>query len=306
MEAVTGKVQFNSTSQTALVNVSGAGSCGAVNVSLSEFPVMYGHFAQPCSEANIGSSIFTFTADPMSNSPINMSRLFEQRSNLDDLSLSLQTCNGTKVCTTVSQGQTLLTRQARFTESIVGNIYIRFNLDMTNPRLLADLKTVGQVSISQTNITLFGSTSTVTSCDILLESLDPSALANLGVIKVGHPLHLQKSRLDFTSFNTAYSFLLLNIESKYTCAQIYNISEKQVTAVVNMRGIKGSFSFHQASPFDVTKIRVQLTNLGRRVGPYHVHHYPVPSVGSSLCSNGLVQYTRHLQKKNCYQKGSLE
>ncbi|KAM4585276.1 uncharacterized protein cusr [Odontesthes bonariensis] len=55
-----------------------------------------------------------------------------------------------------------------------------------------------------------------------------------------------------------------------------------------MRGIKGSFSFHQASPFDVTKIRVQLTNLGRRVGPYHVHQYPVPSVGSSLCSNDNV------------------
>ncbi|KAF6723876.1 hypothetical protein FQA47_015742 [Oryzias melastigma] len=44
MDGVTGLVSFNSTSQTALVNISGAGSCGSLNFSLSEFPVMYGHF----------------------------------------------------------------------------------------------------------------------------------------------------------------------------------------------------------------------------------------------------------------------
>uniref|UniRef100_A0A3P9JLK0 Superoxide dismutase copper/zinc binding domain-containing protein n=1 Tax=Oryzias latipes TaxID=8090 RepID=A0A3P9JLK0_ORYLA len=61
-----------------------------------------------------------------------------------------------------------------------------------------------------------------------------------------------------------------------------------VRAVVNMRGIMGYFSFFQTSPFDLTRITVNLTNLNQ-VGPYHVHQFPVPnSIGSGLCSNANV------------------
>lgn len=291
MGGVTGQVQFNSTSQTATVQLSGAGSCGSLNFSISEFPVMYGHHAQPCSEANIGSSVFTFTADPTLNLTINMSRLFERSSNIDDFSLTLQTCNGIKVCTVVSQDQTLLTCQARFTGPIAGNVYIRLNKGETNPRVLADLVTIGQVNASQTNITLFGSTSTAANCNVLLGSLDPSALSSLGVVKIGTPSQPAKSRLDLTSFNMKNGFLLLRMGSSYKCAQIYFVPEKQVSAVINMRGIKGYFRFRQASPFDVTEFRVNLTNLQSRVGPYHVHCFPVPSVRSppsSMCSNDNV------------------
>lgn len=289
MEGVMGQVQFDSVSQMATVNVSGAGSCDSLNFSLSEFPVMYGHFAQPCSEANIGSSVFTFTAD--SNSATNVSYVFEKRSNLDDFSLTLHTCNGTKVCTVVSRRQTLLTRQARFTGPIAGNIYVRLNTNQTNPRILADLVTIGQVSASQTNITLFGSVSTAASCDVLLGSLDTSALTSLGVLKVGTPLQPEKSRLDLTSFNINTGFLLLPMGSSYKCAQIYNMPAKQVSAVVNMRGIKGYLLFRQASPFDLTELKVNLNNLQSRVSTFHVHNFPVPSVRmppSSMCSNDNV------------------
>ncbi|XP_035493913.1 uncharacterized protein cusr [Scophthalmus maximus] len=291
MGGVTGQVQFDSTFQTATVTVSGAGSCGPINFSLSVFPVMYGHFAQPCLESNIGSSIFTFTADSVSNSTVNVSSLFEQSPNLDDLSLTLQTCNGTKVCTVVSQGQTFLTRQARFTGPIAGNVYIRLNKGETNPRLLADLVTIGQVNASQTNITLLGSTSTAASCDVLLGSLDASTLTNLGVVKVGTPLQPEKTRLDKTGLSNSPGFLLFHMGSSYKCAQVYNVPGKQVTAVVNMRGIKGYLSFRQASCFDVTELRVNLTNLQNKVGPYHVHLFPLPSVRSpppSQCSNDNV------------------
>ncbi|XP_029293117.1 uncharacterized protein cusr [Cottoperca gobio] len=291
MGGVTGQVHFNSTSHMATVNVSGAGSCGSLNISLSMFPVMYGHHAQPCSEANIGSSVFTFTADPSSNPTINVSRLLEHSSNLNDFSLTLQTCNGTKVCTVVSQVQTQMTYQARFTGPIAGNIYMRFNKGRTNPRVLADLVTIGQVNASNTNITLFGSKSTGASCNVLLESLDSSALTNLGVVKIGTPSQPEKSRLDLTSFNINNRFLVFRMGSSYKCAQIYIVPEKQVSAVVNMRGIKGYLSFRQASPFDVTELRVNLTNLKSRVGSYHVHNFPLPSVmspSSSRCSNDNV------------------
>lgn len=291
MGGVTGQVQFDSASQTAVFKVSGAGSCGALNFSLSQFPVMYGHHAQPCSEANIGPGVFSFSADPASNLTINTSRLFEQSSNLDDLSLTLYTCNATRVCTRVSRGQTLSTLQARFTGPIAGNVYVRHDTGNTNSWLLADLVTIGQVNASQTIVTLFGSTSTAASCDVLLGSLDPSALRNLGVVKVGTPSKPEKSRLDSTSINANNNFLLIRMGSSYKCAQIYSVQEKKVSAVLNMRGIKGYLSFRQASPFDVTEVRVNLTNLQGRVGPYHVHLFPVPSVRSpqsSMCSNDNV------------------
>lgn len=291
MGGVTGLVRFDSTSQMATLNISGAGSCGSVNLSITEFPVMYGHFAQPCSEANIGSSIFSFTANPASNTAINVSNLFVLRSSLDDFSMTLQTCNGTKVCTVVSQGQKLLTGQARFTGPIAGNVYVRHSSEPPNDWLLTDLVTVGKVNASQTNVTLFGSLSTAANCDVLLGSLNPSSLNTLGVVKVGTPLQPQKSYLDLKSFNTNTSFLLFQMSSGYKCAQIYNLPEKHVTAVVNMRGIKGYFSFHQASPFSTTELRLNLTNLQSKVGPYHVHLFPIPSVRnplSRLCSNDNV------------------
>ncbi|KAM4612287.1 uncharacterized protein cusr [Polymixia lowei] len=291
MGGVTGQIRFDSSSQTASVIVSGAGTCDSLNISLTEFPVMHGHFAEPCSEANIGSSIFAFATDSASNSTVNVSSLFEQRSNLDDLSLTLETCNRTKVCAVVSRGQTFMTRQARFSGSIAGNVYIRLNTGLTHIRFLADLATIGQVNASQTNITLFGSVSTVANCDILLGSLDPSALTQLGVLKVGTPLQPAKSRFDLTTFNTNTFFLLHKMGSGYRCAQLYTVQRKELRAVVDMRGIKGYLSFQQASPFDVTELRVNLTNLQSRLGPYHVHLFPLPSLRSppqSLCSNDNV------------------
>ncbi|XP_029949185.1 uncharacterized protein cusr [Salarias fasciatus] len=288
MGGVMGQVRFNATSQTAMVNVTGVGSCSSVNVSLTEFPVMFGHFAEPCSEANIGSSIFNFTADPSSNADINVQQVFQQRSSLNDLSLVLQTCNGSKVCTVVGQDQTALTKQARFTEDIAGNVYIRSNSDNTSPRLLTDLMTIGQVNASKTNITLFGSESSAANCTSLLEGLDASALTRLGDVDVGTPLQLQKSRLNVSNDISSLRFLLYSMGSNFKCARIYNVAEKKVSAVMNMNGIQGHISFVQASPFDLTELRVNLTNLRSRVAGYHVHHFPVPPLGaseSSRCAN---------------------
>uniref|UniRef100_A0A3Q3BBY2 Superoxide dismutase copper/zinc binding domain-containing protein n=1 Tax=Kryptolebias marmoratus TaxID=37003 RepID=A0A3Q3BBY2_KRYMA len=64
--------------------------------------------------------------------------------------------------------------------------------------------------------------------------------------------------------------------------------EKVVGAVLNMRGIKGYFRFQQASPFDLTQIDVNLTNLENKVGPYHVHLFPVSSLRPNPCSNDNV------------------
>lgn len=288
MRGVTGRIEFNSTSQTADVRLSGAGSCASLNFSISEFPVMYGHFSRPCSEGNVGSSLFTFTADPRLTSTIDASRLFKQRSNLDDVSLTLQTCDATTVCTVVRGGTTLLTQQARFYGPIAGNVYIRLNRGEAGVHVLSDLAANGQGAGSHTEVALFGSKSTAANCKVLLGSLDRSALSRLGTLKTGTPSQPVKSRLDLTGFDTHTAFLLLPAGSGYECARLYPLPEKQVSAVMSMRGIQGYLHFRQASPFDVTEFRLNLTNLQSRVGPYHVHNFPVPSVRSplpSICSN---------------------
>ncbi|XP_062420638.1 uncharacterized protein cusr isoform X2 [Pungitius pungitius] len=291
MGGVTGQVQFDTTSRMASFNLSGTGTCGPLNFSLNQFPVMYGHFAEPCSEANIGSSVFDFMMNPISNIVVPMQTFLESNTNLDDYSLTLQTCSGTRVCAVVSRGQTLQTYQARFTSPIAGNVYIRLNSGSPEPRLLADLVTIGQVNAVQANTTVFVSTSTAASCEVLLANLDNSALTTLGTVKVGTPPRPAKCRLSLNSFNTSHRFLLLPMGSSYMCAQIYAVPEKQVSAVVNMREIKGYLSFRQASPFDVTFLRVNLTNLQNLVATYFVHGFPLPYVttpSSNRCTNDSV------------------
>ncbi|XP_057700243.1 uncharacterized protein cusr [Corythoichthys intestinalis] len=291
MGGVMGQVQLDSISQTATISVSGAGSCGPLTFSITEFPVMYGHFREPCVEANIGSSVFTFTADPESGANVDLSSLFEQRSFLDDLSMSIQTCNDTTVCTVISRNETVLTSQARFTEEIAGNVYIRRNEGDTNSRLLIDLVTNGQVNASSTTMTLFSSESSATSCNVLLGSLDASALRNLGEITIGTPLQPGKSRLEIDNYNTLTTFLILDLNSTFLCAKIYQVPEKQVNATFDMKGIDGYIRFRQASPFDQTELQLNLNNLRSMVGPYHVHNFPVPSGRTSvsnLCSNDNI------------------
>ena len=292
MGGVRGWVRFDSEARTATVNVVGAGTCGSINVTLSSFPVMFGHFVQPCQERQVGPRVFTFSSSTTSNATVNVSPLFERDTILDDLSLTLETCNGAKACTVIRRGgQTILTRQARFYGSVAGNVYIRQNgvPNESQIRVLSDLATIGQVNATKTNVSAFAYQNRATSCDDLLGNLDVYALSTLGELSVGTPLEPVKSRLDLTFFGS--DFLILKIGSAYRCAEFLTVEKKEVHVLVDMRGVIGYFSFRQASPFDVTEVRANLSGLQSRVGPYHVHQFPLPQTQSppqSMCSNDNV------------------
>ncbi|KAJ0033194.1 hypothetical protein NQD34_000301 [Periophthalmus magnuspinnatus] len=293
MGGVTGQVQFDSVSQMATLNISGAGSCSSLNLSLTEFPVMYGNVAQPCSESHIGRRIFNFSADGP-NSTVSVSELFSNRSRLDDYSLIIRTCDGTEVCAVVIGDQKLLTRQARFTGSIAGNVYLRYTPELTNQWLLMDLVRVDLFGVDQidtNNVVISGSSSTAANCEEFLQNINSPPLNNLSEVALSPTMRPQKVRLDLNNSNENTRFFVFSYGTVSQCAQIDDLPGKQVSAMINMKGIKGYFKFQQDSPFSVTELTVNLTNLQSKVGPYHVHLFPVPSLRnplSSLCSNDNI------------------
>ncbi|XP_056125745.1 uncharacterized protein cusr [Rhinichthys klamathensis goyatoka] len=289
MEGITGWINFDSTELKSTVNLTGTGTCRSFNISLTTFPVMYGHFASPCQKSNIGDSVFTFSVGTP-QAAMNVSALFEQHLSLEALSVLVETCNGTRICAGLMSESQVRTWQARFFSPVGGNIFIRQVTGETGARVLSDLRTLNQTR-TFTNVTILVSQSSTTNCTTLLGSLDPKSLTKLGFLSVGSPLEPVKSRLEISALSSGVRFAVLDLTSSYACAEIRKVELKVVSAVLNMQGIKGYFTFHQPSPFDLTTITVNLTNLDRRVGPYHVHQFPLPQMRSpsdSSCSNNNV------------------
>lgn len=292
MAGVTGSVWFDSIQQTATVNLSGTGvqTCGSFNLTLTEFPVMYGHVAQPCEKAHIGERVITLSVNT-SVSVVNISRMLQQTPNLEARSLLVKTCNGMKACAGVIAESKVTTWQARFFRVVAGNIYLRQIIGQPNATLLSDLVSLNQNNHSFANVTVFLSQSSAASCEALLGSLNPNSLIKLGQLMVGTPLVPVKSRLEIPSFDAGFHFALISLSSEYTCAEIRTLEPKEVSALIDMRGVKGYITFYQLSPFDLTTLSVNLTNLNRRVGSYHVHLFPTPQMRSppeSTCSNDNV------------------
>ncbi|KAA0712361.1 hypothetical protein E1301_Tti018635 [Triplophysa tibetana] len=290
MMGVTGWVFFDSTDQKATVNLTGTGTCRSYNISLTTFPVMYGHFASPCQKSHIGDNVFTFSIN-MTQTFVNVSTLFAKNPRLDAFSVLVETCNGTRACTgLMPESQQIKTWQARFFSPVAGNVYIRQVTGEQGAGILSNLQDVKQTRTFQ-NVSILVSQSLATSCAMLQGSLNPASLTNLGLLNVGSPLEPVKSRLDIATFSSGVRFAVLNLGSSYGCAEIRSVAPKVVSAVLNMRGIKGKYTFRQESPFDLTTITVNLTNLNKRVGPYHVHQFPVPEMGSpsvGSCSDNNV------------------
>ncbi|KAG9261310.1 hypothetical protein AMEX_G26316 [Astyanax mexicanus] len=289
MAGVTGWVRFNSNEQRATVNLTGTDTitCGAFNLSITEFPVMYGHMAQVCDKAHIGQSVFTLSMNT-GGSVVNISDIFKQRSSLEALSVLVETCSGRKACAGILAFKSRVnTWQARFFSKVAGNVYLRQVSGEQGATLLADLVSVDP-NDSVANVNVFLCQSSAVSCAKLLVSLNPTNLKNVGQLKVGSPLEPVKSRLEISSFSAEFRFALIKLTSGYSCADLRTLETKIVSALIDMRGIKGEIIFHQSSPFDLTTLTVNLTNLNGRVGPYHVHLFPTPTQRSppeSTCSN---------------------
>ncbi|XP_051778125.1 uncharacterized protein cusr [Erpetoichthys calabaricus] len=289
MAGVKGSVKFDSSTKIATVNLTG--TCNVVNISLNEFPVMFGHYAHPCLEMNLGKKVYKFSSLQIDET-INVTDLFHVWPNLVDLSLIVeQSCNisESRACSVVRKSGNVKTWQAKFYSPVAGNVYIRQNEGEDQIRFLSDLVDITKIG-SLTNVSVYMQ-SGPSSCDLLISSLNKSALLPLGIMRVGSNGQTEKSRIEVANLTGIRTFALLGTGTVFACAEIRKLEPKEVTAVINMKGIKGTIIFSQTSPFESTELKVSLSNLRNSVGPYHVHQFPVPPKKSSnedICSNDNV------------------
>ncbi|XP_060698253.1 uncharacterized protein cusr [Hemiscyllium ocellatum] len=282
MEGVQGTLQFNTSSRNIQIDLEA--DCGQFSISLHEFPVMYGNSRDPCNESNIGEEVYSFMANT-THGTVMESSLFQITSDLSDLSVTIHGCaNASTACATVRKVGSTSTWQGKFFSPVAGQVYIRQNAGENTWRILTDLMAIAESSKGVRNVTLHLQTG-ADKC-----SPAPEAGTLLGTFKVGTPLSPVKSRSDgiILPDKTPSLFLYLHNGTEWFCTEVQELRAKEVCASIDMKGVKGTFKFHQVSPFDATIYTVSLRNLQQLAGPYHVHRFPVPprrTPGDELCAN---------------------
>lgn len=286
MGKVLGTVEFNKTSQKITINLST--DCAQVDISIHEFPVMYGNSKDPCSEANVGEKIYGFIANSTTETLAD-NKLFQMKSDLSDLSLVIAGCrNGSKACATLKKDVSTNTWQGKFFSSVAGDVYIRQNDGESTARVLANLMVIND-SLGQMNVTLYLQDG-ATSCTAAAQNSGQSNRFLLGIFKVGTPLNHVKSRIDGVTLpgGSPKPLLYMYDGAAWSCAEVQRMEAKQVWAYMDMKGVKGTFKFRQVSPFDVTDYSVSLMNLRSMASAYHVHNFPLPqrrTTWDNLCGN---------------------
>uniref|UniRef100_UPI00398F3DEE uncharacterized protein cusr n=1 Tax=Pristiophorus japonicus TaxID=55135 RepID=UPI00398F3DEE len=289
MVGIRGTVEFNTTSQWIIINL--PATCGQFNISLHEFPVMYGNSEDPCNESNIGEKIYGFMANS-SNEALMESRLFQLKSNLSDLSVIIEGCgNASKACGTVRKVGNTKTWQGKFFSSIAGDVYIRQNDGESWARILTDLMAINDSELEM-NVSLYLQVGAA-SCTPPAQINGPNNWTLLGTFKVGTPLNPVKSRSDGVTLldRNPKQFLYMYDGTEWSCTEVRAVEVKQVWAYIDMNAVKGIFKFRQVSPFDTTDYTVSLMNLRQQASAYHVHNFPVPqrrTRDDQLCGNDNV------------------
>ncbi|KAJ1126000.1 hypothetical protein NDU88_004413 [Pleurodeles waltl] len=268
MGGIKGYIEINSLQKTAVQNLTS--TCeGVISVSLHEFPVMYGHYSEPCGQANIGDQLYTFTFNKSEypSGAFNVSGLFGAITDMDDLSLVVKMCNSQACGNLQKQGVTVRTWQAKFYNSVLGEAYFRQQGGNTSLTVLTDLVTARAEESSALNVSMY----LATTCNLY----ESTANFSVGVLKVGILPTAIKSGLRVPNI-TVQQYASLRFKDRWVCAELHLLEPKSVNAIIDMNGVKGLFKFTQVSPFDPTQISVDLRNASGLEKYYHVHKFPVP------------------------------
>ncbi|XP_030053408.1 uncharacterized protein LOC115466359 [Microcaecilia unicolor] len=264
MAGIKGNLKFDSIHQMAVINLTGL--CEQTVFSVHEYPVMYGHFPDPCHQENIGDQLSQFIVNDTSQ-PVNVEELFQRNNSLTDFSILVQSC-GLEACATVrTKANTTQTWHAKFYTSLAGEVHFRQHNGEGPLTVLTDLIALDEEHNTELTVTMH----LLSRCDNILNEHSPTDFIP---IKVGTPQKKVKSHLELPG-TKIQAFVHLNYKDQWLCAEVRELLPIDATAVINMKGTKGSFHFRQISPFDPTQLVVKLENLSNNISYFHVHQYPV-------------------------------
>ena len=68
--------------------------------------------------------------------------------------------------------------------------------------------------------------------------------------------------------------------TKLACANLMELLPRRVSATFDMKGVRGTATFLQLSPWDTTEVKLQLSGLQGEAGGFHVHEYPLPPLSA--------------------------
>ncbi|XP_029440847.1 uncharacterized protein LOC115080656 isoform X2 [Rhinatrema bivittatum] len=279
MGGMKGSLELDSVQETAVLNLTGL--CEQTVFSLHEYPVMYGHFPHPCHQENIGNQLFQFAVNDTSH-PVKIQDLFQKHRSLADFSVLVESC-GLKACATIrTKIGTAQTWHAKFYTSVAGEVHFRQHNGGDSLIILTDFIALDEEYHKELNVTMYFTSK----CDPQTSNRNEQDLTPLGEVKVGSPQEKLKSHME-VPITIIQRFALLRYRDQWICAEVRELLPINATAIINMKGSKGSFHFQQTSPFEPTQLTVKLKNLNSNISQYHVHHYPVPpreSAEENRCS----------------------
>ncbi|XP_063809288.1 uncharacterized protein LOC135020952 [Pseudophryne corroboree] len=265
MAGITGSLSIDTTTGILSANLTGA--CGMVNISIHEFPVIYGASRNPCDVGAIGPSCYNVTMKEDGQVAIDRNVRYDGRS------LALETC-GQQICVNlVGRNGSQTSWKAIFHSFIIGQVYFLTSSSLDSITAVVELAVLEGMSMS--NASLFFS-----------DSCQMTNAYSLGSAEVGSNQKFAKNRIELTNV-TVMEFLLLRYQERWLCAEVRAIEPKEASALFSMAGVSGSFTFRQETPFHPTQITIDLRGLRGLAGQYTIHSLPVlgrQEPGQDLCS----------------------
>ncbi|KAM5152720.1 uncharacterized protein ACMZJ9_010848 [Mantella aurantiaca] len=249
MKNISGSVTINTSAWTLRTDLSG--SCGSVNLSIHEFPVIYGSLRDPCDRSHIGPSYYEISLGGSAQVGVDRNVRYEGSA------LVLKTC-GQETCVNLLSGS-LRSWKAIVRTFMIGQVYFLRPSDLQPITAVTEF-----ASLEGTlNASLFFS-----------DACQVNNLRFLGSMEVGRHQKLAKIHLDLIT--DVMPYLVIKHQERWACAEVRPIQPTEASAQFSMQGLNGSFSFRQDSPFHPTRLSISLWRLRGSGGHYRLHSLPIP------------------------------
>lgn len=229
-----------------------SGTCGSVNISIHEFPVIYGAFQDPCDISHIGRSHYELSLSGMGQAAVDRTIRYE------GCSLVLKTC-GQETCVNLLSG-TQSAWKAIVRSFIIGQVYF------LRPSNLQPITALTEFALLDGSASLNASLFFSDTCQV-------NNVRFFGSVEVGD--HQKLAKIHLEPATNVMPYLVIKHQERWACAEVRPIQPTEASARFSMQGLNGSFSFKQDSSFHPTQLSISLWKLRGLASHYRVHSLPI-------------------------------